>query len=214
MNARPVFAALLLRLYPAGWRREYGEELRHILESQPMTAAIAVDVIASGLRLRVRSASPATILGLISMLLVASQLLLAPDGLGRYLPAAVRPSGMTFPTLRMTLLASEIYVYIGIACGYWTESRSPGSAARAGVAAMRMVLMGGSPVMLAGLLLAAGIADPALARVAGRGFEPSPLAMMLAPLAAAPPFWIWGVGGAWLKQWVNRRRESRLQKLT
>jgi hypothetical protein len=79
---------------------------------------------------------------------------------------------------------------------------------------MRMALIGGSPVLLAGLLIAAGLIDPGVARVAGRGFEPSPVAMMLAPLAATLPFWIWGTGGAYLRHWVNRRREARLQKLT
>jgi hypothetical protein len=214
MTARRVLAALLLHCYPARWRREYGDELRYILESHPLTAAIAVDVLTGGLRQRARSASPSTILGVISMMLVVSQFLVEPEGLGRYLPAAVRPSGITFPPLRLTLVASELYVYVGIGCGYWTESRSPGSLSRAGLAAMRMALIAGSPVMISGALILAGVVDPSVAGRAGRTFLPSPLAMLLSPLGALPPFWIWGVGGGWMRQWVNRRRESRQQKLT
>ena len=213
MTAHPVLAALLLRCYPARWRREYGDELRYILESHPLTAASAVDVIAGGLRQRARSASPSTILGVISMMLVVSQFLVEPEGLGRYVPAAVRPSGITFPPLRL-ILASELYVYVGLACGYWTESRSPGSLSRAGLATMRMALIAGSPVMMAGALMLAGLVDASVAERAGRTFLPSPLAMLLSPLGALPPFWIWGVGGGWMKQWVNRRRESRQQKHT
>jgi hypothetical protein len=214
MSARRVLERLLLPCYPAEWRREYGEELRHILASQSLTATNVVDVVASGLRQRVRFASPATILGVVSMLLVVSQFFVGPDGLGRYWPAAIRPSGMTFPTVRVTLLSSELWVYVGIACGYWTEARWPGAPFRAGRAAMRMVLIAGSPVMILGLLLAAGLVSERLAGVAGRGFAPSPVAMILAPVAAMPIFWIWGQGGGWLKQWVNRRREARQQKLT
>ena len=211
MTRRELAVALLVRCYPAPWRREYGEELRHLVESRPITAAIVVDVAVSGLRQRIRAASPATILGLVSMLLVSSQFVIEPWG---YWPAAVRPSGMTFPTLRITLVASELYVYVGIACGYWTESRSPGSMSRAGLAAMRMALIACSPVMMAGLLIVAGLVDPSIAGLAGRTFVPSPAAMILSTLGALPPFWIWGSGGGWLRQWVNRRRESRQQKLT
>jgi len=211
MTRRNLVVAVLLRCYPARWRREYGEELRHILESHPITTGIAFDVAGNGVRQRARAASPATILGLVSLVLVASQFVIAPSG---FWPAAVRPSGMTFPTLRITIVASELYVYVGIACGYWTEGRSPGSMSRAGLAAMRMALIACSPVMMAGLLIVAGLVDPSIAGLAGRTFVPSPAAMILSTLGALPPFWIWGSGGGWLRQWVNRRRESRQQKLT
>jgi hypothetical protein len=214
MITRRLVAAVLLRCYPAEWRREYGGELGHILESHPPTARIVVDVALNGLRQRARSASPSTILGLVSMLLVLSQFAVASDGLGRYWPPAVRPSGFTFPTIRVTLLASELYVYVGIACGYWTELRWPGSASRASIAAMRMILIAGSPVIFAGLLIGAGLIDASVAAAAGRTFAPSPAAMILAPLAGTLPFWIWGGMGAWMRQLVCRRRASRQQKVT
>jgi hypothetical protein len=214
MNARRLVAALLLRCYPAEWRREYGDELGDILESHPPTARIVVDVAVSGLRQRVRSASPSTIVGLVSMVIVLSQFAVAPDGLGRYWPPAVRPSGITFPTVRVTLVASELYVYVGIACGYWTEHRWPGSVSRASLAAMKMSVIAGSPVMIAGLLMAVGLVDASVAGLAGRSFEPTPISMILAPLAGALPFWIWGMGGAWLRQFVCRRRASRQRKLS
>jgi hypothetical protein len=214
MNGRRLLAAVLLRCYPPRWRREYGDELRHILESRPATLAIVADVLASGLRQRARTASPSTILGVVSMLLVLSQFFVWPEAVGRYWPAAILPSGITFPTVRITLLSSELWVYVGIACGYWTEARWPSSPSRAGRAAMRMVLIGGSPVMMLGLLMATGLVAGSASGVAGRGFTPSPVALILAPIATMPIFWFWGHGGAWLKQWVNRRREARQQKLT
>lgn len=210
MTRRDVVVAILLRCYPAAWRREYGDELRHILESRPITAAIVIDVAVSGLRQRVRSASPATILGSVSMLLVMSQFLVA----SQYWPAAVRPSGITFPTLRVTFLASELSVYIGIACGYWTERRWPGSLSRAGLASAKMAFLAGSPVMIAGMLLAMGFVDSDVALLVGRRFAPSSASMIFSPLAVAPQFWMWGVIGGWLKQRVDRVRASKRQKLT
>jgi hypothetical protein len=211
MSARRFIAALLLRSFPTRWRREYGEELADIISARPLSARVVADVATSGLRQRARAASPSTILGVLSMLLVSSQFVVEPSG---WWPAAVRPSGMTFPTLRITLVSSELYVYVGIACGYWTEVRAPGAASRAGLAAMRMALIACSPVLVIGLLILAGLLDPDISGLAGRTFVPSSEAMILSALAALPPFWIWGTGGAWLRHWGNRRRESRQQRLT
>lgn len=214
MSTRRAIAAVLLRLYPAAWRREYGGELADILTSRPLTATIAIDVLGSALRQRVRTATPSAILGVISMLVVLSQFFVDQNGLGRYWPAAVRPSGMTFPTVRVTLLASELYVYVGIACGFWTASRFPGPASRGGLAAMRMIQIGGWPVVVAGVLIELGVFDASLAAVAGRGFTPTPLEMVLAPIAQMPLFWIWGWMGARLQQWSSRRRETSQPKIT
>ena len=196
MSPRRFLVALLLRAYPQEWRREYGDELADILTSRPLSVRIAADVLAGGLRQRARSPHPATILGVLSLLVVLSQFVLAPASW----PAVVRPSGITFPTLRVSFLASEIYIYVALICGYWTERRFKCSLPRAGVAAMRMTLIAGSPVMLAGLLIALGVLDPSFAEWRAGGFVPSPIAMMLAPIAAAPQFYFWGIFGAWAKR--------------
>lgn len=46
---------LLLRCYPAAWRRRYGDELLDLLSEDPMTPRVALDVAATGLSLRGRA---------------------------------------------------------------------------------------------------------------------------------------------------------------
>jgi len=50
---------LLLRCYPATWRRRYGDELLDLLSEDPLTARVVVDVAATGLALRLRAARAA-----------------------------------------------------------------------------------------------------------------------------------------------------------
>ena len=50
---------LLLRCYPAAWRRRYGDELLDLLSEDPVTARVVVDVAATGLTLRLRAARAA-----------------------------------------------------------------------------------------------------------------------------------------------------------
>ncbi|HEX6473650.1 MAG TPA: hypothetical protein VF114_01020, partial [Candidatus Limnocylindria bacterium] len=47
---------LLLRSYPAAWRRRYGDELLDLLAEDPLTPRVVLDVAATGLRLRGRAA--------------------------------------------------------------------------------------------------------------------------------------------------------------
>ena len=60
---RQQLAEALLRVYPAAWRREYGEELFDISISRPLTWRVAANVLGAGLRQRIREAEPATVLG-------------------------------------------------------------------------------------------------------------------------------------------------------
>lgn len=53
MNAR-----WLLALYPARWRDRYGEEFASLLEEQPLTPALVVDVIRGALDARASSRHP------------------------------------------------------------------------------------------------------------------------------------------------------------
>jgi hypothetical protein len=50
MNIKPRIVRGLLRLYPAGWRAEYGEELGALLSDRPITLSIIVDVVVSATR--------------------------------------------------------------------------------------------------------------------------------------------------------------------
>ncbi len=49
---------LLLRAYPRGWRDRYGEELRALLEAEPLTWRIRANVLRAGLGERLRSSGP------------------------------------------------------------------------------------------------------------------------------------------------------------
>jgi hypothetical protein len=79
---------------------------------------------------------------------------------------------------------------------------------------MRMCLIGASPVIVAGLLIAVGFIDETFAGSLGRNFTPSALSLIVSPLAGTLPFWIWGSMGGWIRQAVIRRRASRRQTLT
>ena len=92
---RRLVAALLIRVYPASWRREYGDELRGLLEARPIGPAIVLDVIAGGARQRLRMTAPATILGVVSALLVTAGVVLTPTGYGQISTALIEPSGIT-----------------------------------------------------------------------------------------------------------------------
>lgn len=54
MSPMPRLIALLIRAYPAAWRREYGAELGDLLARCPLTITIAANVVWNGLRLRAR----------------------------------------------------------------------------------------------------------------------------------------------------------------
>jgi hypothetical protein len=56
---------LLLRLYPAAWRAEYGEELAQIVASKSLTAGVLFNVLWSGLRERLRQSDPGIFFGLL-----------------------------------------------------------------------------------------------------------------------------------------------------
>lgn len=54
MNIKPQTVQALLRLYPAEWRAEYGEELASLLSLQPITPHVFVDVVRSAVHERLR----------------------------------------------------------------------------------------------------------------------------------------------------------------
>ncbi len=54
MNIKPRVVRGLLRLYPAQWRAEYGEELEALLLIGRITPHVVADVVLSAIRERVR----------------------------------------------------------------------------------------------------------------------------------------------------------------
>ena len=208
---RRHIAGLLVRCYPAAWRREYGAELHDILVSRPLTPRVIADVVWNGVRQRALVATPSTILGTASMLAVLAGFVLTPTSYLHDWTAVLRPTGITFPTVTVTFLASEFYVVLLIGCGCWTQLRSGGPLSRAGLAAIRMTLMAGAPVMLAGLLIGLGLADLSFLNPAEIHstaiLRPSALSMMAAPLARAGESWVWGLLGGLLARRLSRQNQ-------
>jgi len=68
MTPKSLTVWFLLRAYPAAWRKEYGEELRSLLLSQPLSASAVGDVLLNGARQHLRNPTPCQI-GLICILL-------------------------------------------------------------------------------------------------------------------------------------------------
>jgi hypothetical protein len=198
MTLRQRLANALVRIYPAAWRREYGEELLDMLVARPLTWRIVADVLGTGLRQRIRAAEPATVLGVAAVAVLLSQLALTAAGYRTPATAMLRPTDMTFPTVAASFMVSSVYTWLLIACGWWTASRHPGySAKRCGMATMRMSLIGGIPVLIAGVLLAA---DAITATQVGLGeASPMSLAVIVAPLARLPEAWLYGWMGAALQ---------------
>ena len=206
---RQWIVGALLRLYPAAWRSEYGPELTGILLERPLSARVLADVVSNGLWQRARGAEPSTILGLASMFILLTGLVMSGGRYGGDALAVLRPSSTTFPTVTFTFFANEFYVLLLAGCGYWTYRRHAGKPSRCGVAAMRMSLIAGIPVMVIALLMVFGLVDlmPLDPDGAAR-MRPSAWAILAAPLARVPEAWIWGSLGGLLGKCLARRRQA------
>ena len=196
--------AALLRIYPAAWRREYGAELTAILQGRPLGLRVMTDVLWNGLRLRVRAAEPSTILGLASMLFMLTGFIVPGGSYSGAWRALLRPSWRLFPTVNVTFMASEAYVLLLVACGCWTYLRHGGKVTRAGLAAMRMSVIAGIPIMLIGVLVMSGLLDVAfLDPRGGATIRPSALAILVAPRSRLPEAWTWGSLGGLLGKRIS-----------
>lgn len=183
MNLKSRLVAALVHIYPAQWRREYGSELEDMLLTRPLDAPAIADVVWSGIRQRVRSADLATCLGLAAMLVVAGTF---ASGL-----PVLEPSRMTFPAVDIPPLRSNLYALFLVLCGCAIHLRSQTSPSRTGVAAMKISFIAGLPIVVAGLLLLAGVARPD-----AHAYSPGGWHVLIAPIARLGESWIWGsVGG-------------------
>lgn len=215
----------LIRIYPAGWRREYGAELAHVLAQRPLTLMALGDVLWNGVRQRIRDTEPAILMGLTAMLVVSAGVianianLTAARGV---FGGVLRDSSMTLPTITVTAFETNLYAVALMLCGYWTHLRHGGRASASGMAAVRLGALAGVPVMLAGLLMLVGavhlrVAGPADALLNSGSpwtytyFTPKPhapswLAVSSAPLLRLPQAWIYGWIGGQLARVIARRR--------
>ena len=122
--------------------------------------------------------------------------------------ALLRPSWRLFPTINVTFMASEAYVLLLVACGCWTYLRHGGKVTRSGLAAMRMSVIAGIPIMLIAVLLMAGFLEMAFLDSQGAAtIRPSALAILVAPLARVPEAWIWGSLGGLLGKRITREQQ-------
>jgi hypothetical protein len=196
--------AALLRLYPAAWRREYGAELTGILTERALSPRVIADVALHGLWQRARASEPSAILGLAAMLFILSRFMVTGVSYGRTWTVLLGPSPRTFPPVMA--LASGFFVFLLVVCGSWTHLRHGCTARRSGLAAMRMGFIAGIPITIAGALLMFGVVELRFTESALP--PPAPWAVLIAPLARLPEFWIWGAFGGQLGKWIARPRRA------
>ena len=166
MNINQRLVGALLRVYPFEWRREYGSELRELLLSRPLSAGICADVLWNGVRQRVRSLDPSTVLGLGMMLAVLAGLawnIIAPRPYGEGWTGLLVPSSKTLPTIDVRPLNSELYLLFLLGTGCWLQLRRGGRPSRSGLAAMRICFIASIPIMVAGLLMLFGVMEVTVA---------------------------------------------------
>lgn len=230
MTLKRLIVTTLVRLYPAAWRREYGPELTDMLLAQPLDARVIGDVLWNGLRQAVRTAAPSTLCGVAVMLAILTGFIwniVAPPLNRHLLTDLLRPTSMTLPSVAVTPFGSDdLYVLILVWCGCWTHLRHGGKLSRSGLAAMRLGFIAGIPVMIAGLLMLAGIlgvvahvpgSTPAAFHEHGLAYtyygaqhqSPTPLGVLVSPLFRLPESWLWGVLGGLLGRRISRARRKR-----
>jgi hypothetical protein len=213
MNIRRRFIEMLVRLYPPAWRREYGSELVELLATHSLSSRVVVDVLWSASRERIRSSEPAMWLGLPALFAALGVLIanvVAPQPYGGW-TTILEPSAMTFPSVRVRAVISDVFCVLLFCCGWWTYRR--GSAlSQTGWAAARLCLVAGVPIIVVGALLQLGLIDLSVVRpgVAAAGIQRglafsyysaddrslSPVMVMLFPLSRLPIAWLWGsLGG-------------------
>ena len=120
MSIKHRLVTVLLGIYPARWRREYGGELKDLLLTGPLGLGTIGDVVWSGVCQRLRSLEPATVFGLVAMaaiLMTLSWNIVAPQPYETGWTTLLEPSDMTFPTIRIRPLVSELYALFLMACG-------------------------------------------------------------------------------------------------
>jgi hypothetical protein len=219
MNFRRRFIEVLLRSYPAEWRREYGAELADLLTTHTLGTHVVVDVLWSGFHQRMDSREPVMLLGLTAMLAALGLLaanIVAPQPYGGW-TTVLEPSSITFPTVRVSAFVGELFSILFFCCGCWTHRRRGGTPSQAGRAAATVCLFAGIPVMVVGALMLLGAIGLSVVAPGGtaaaqnglsftyysaNGHSPSPLSVILFPLSRVPIAWLWGSLGGHVARWI------------
>jgi hypothetical protein len=201
MTGKQRIVAALLGLYPAAWRSEYGAELKDILLARPFTPRAIADVLWNGLWQRGRVAEPSTIMGLLSILVVLAGFVQGGSS-GAADTASAQSTWKILPAASLPFLFAGVFALLHFICGCWTCLRRR-KVRQAGLAAMRTALITGIPIVIGALLMMLGLAE--LRFPGATQLPPSPLAMMVAPLARLPDAFIWGVLGGLLGKQMTRR---------
>jgi hypothetical protein len=225
---------VLLRVYPAPWRAEYGSELAELMRMRALSLRIIVDVLWNGVLQRILTAEASTLLGLAMMLVIFGGLVWniaapLPSGLGW--TSLVEDSSITLPRVIVKPFRSEFYAWLLILTGCFKHVRDGGSVSQSGKAAVKASFLAGLPIMVAGVLMLFGIlrvvslgpADVpttfqqhgfAYTYYSARHQTPGSLNILLAPLCALPQSWIWGVVGGGFGRWISRHIRTRLVWIT
>jgi hypothetical protein len=193
-------------VYPRPWRRQYGDEVRDLLQRQPLTLLVVVDVLRAAIWQRARSLTPGTLMGLGCIVLFFAGVVLTPTAYRTAESTAlIRPSQMTFPTIKVTFFESEFFALLLVACGYWTQLRRGRGAARA---AAWMTIVAGLPISAMGVFMLFGIATVQMsaAGLPDHPITPYALNMAIAPLLRAPESTLWGFVGGRIGRWFSSRR--------
>jgi hypothetical protein len=223
MTIKERIIRMLLHLYPIAWRREYGPELRDLLQARVLGAAEIVDVGRGAIRERVLAADAATWIGVTAMLAVAGAIgwnIGAPQPDGGW-TGILAPSTKTLPTVLITPFVADVYLLSLGTFGCWSTLSRRTTPARSGLAAMRISLIAGLPVAMAGLLMMAGwlgliVLLPgdvpstyhqhgfAYTYYTAGGETPSAVSIVAAPLFRLPEAWLWGAMGGAVGRWMSR----------
>jgi hypothetical protein len=144
---KPQIVAALVGLYPARWKREYGDEFRDVLMRQPLEAVAVLDAVWNAMGQQVRNGEPWVIVGIPWLVLELFTQLLNVLYPGPYqadsfhnVPVAAQLIGWLLP--------------LGI--GYWTVLRDP-IGGHGGRAAMKSSLLITWPTCAIAMLYGLGV---------------------------------------------------------
>jgi len=120
----------ILRLYPASWRAEYGDELHDVLMARPLSLAVLIDVAWNGVvpAGAVASRFPAVcgLAGMTAALIALVWNIVAPSSSWYAVSNLLRPSEITLPTIKFSDAASNVFIPLLLVCGASIQMRHCG----------------------------------------------------------------------------------------
>ena len=147
MTSRKLrFVAVLVGLFPARWKREYGAEFADVLMSRPLDLPAVLDIVWNALCQQVRCGEPWLVAGV--------------SGLALHI--AVLASNIAFPSpyaadsFRGGTLARVVACLLPFAIGYWTVLRDP-IQGHGGRAAIKSSLLTTWPFCVVAILYGMGV---------------------------------------------------------